>query len=168
MKCSTNIPGRKKLLQIYSKECGRWDLLKSSVWEFLHWSVAFFCVMVLMGKHQKVQKPLQNRHMHAIKVRLTDSITSNSYSLRKESLSIKTSLPDPWICKKVSHCCLSIIVSLLISKNFLYVLYTLCYSRKWISDICHVMFAGTKTHYLFKNCFKLPKQCNEKILIYQR
>lgn len=57
---------KKKLLHISPKECGCRELLKPSVWEFLHWSLAFF-LTVLMGKPQKVQKPLQNKQLHANK-----------------------------------------------------------------------------------------------------
>lgn len=45
-------------------------------------------------------KSYNNSYKEGTWMWLTDSMTSNSYSLRKESLSMNTSLPDPWSRKE--------------------------------------------------------------------
>ena len=66
---------------------------KPSMWEFLRKSVAY------SDRWPQWVSP-KSYNKEGTWMWLTDSMTSNSYSLRKESLSMKTSLPDPWSRKE--------------------------------------------------------------------
>ena len=68
---------------------------KPSMWEFLRKSVAYSDRWAQWIS----PKSYNNSYKEGTWMWLTDSMTSNSYSLRKESLSMNTSLPEPWRSK---------------------------------------------------------------------